>query len=135
MFYFALEVGILDLEKLLIQQRQIILEPSHIKCLAKQMFQGLSYLHHNWIMHRDLKPSNIVIDAHGTLKIIDFNSANVYGSFRLHTTNITTIYYQSPEMLLGGSHYGPAIDIWAAGCIFAEIFSRKKLFPGNSLID
>ena len=94
LIYFALEVGILDLEKLIIQQKQIILEPSHIKCLAKQMFLGLSYLHHNWIMHRDLKPSNIVIDAHGTLKLIDFNSAKVYGSPNcLHTMNITTINY------------------------------------------
>jgi len=84
-------------------------------------------------MHRDLKPSNIVIDAHGTLKIIDFNSAKVYGSPNsLLTMNITTINYQSPEMLLKSYNYGPAIDIWSAGCIFAEMFFRNRLFPGNS---
>lgn len=44
------------------------------------MLEGLSYLHSSWIMHRDLKPSNMVITADGVLKLIDFNSAKIYGS-------------------------------------------------------
>ena len=46
----------------------------------KQILEGLGYLHSNWIMHRDLKPGNMVIDSGGVIKLIDFNSAKIYGS-------------------------------------------------------
>ncbi len=64
----------------------------------KQIFEGLNYLHSNWIMHRDLKPSNMIIDHNGVLKLIDFNSAKIYGSpTRKYTNPTTTINYRSPE--------------------------------------
>lgn len=49
-------------------------------------------------MHRDLKPSNMIIDDQGVLKLIDFNSAKIYGSpNRKYTNPTTTIHYRSPE--------------------------------------
>jgi serine/threonine protein kinase len=80
------------------EKAKIVLEPHHIKCLLKQMLEGIGYLHSNWILHRDLKPSNMVIDAQGVLKIIDFNSAKIYGSpNREFSKQITTLWYRSPE--------------------------------------
>ena len=38
-----------------------------------------------------------------------------------------------PELLLGAEQYGPAVDVWSIGCIFAEMLTRKPLFPGELL--
>lgn len=63
LIYFALEFGPIDLGKLIINEKdRVILEPQHVKCIMKQIFEGLNYLHSSWIMHRDLKPSNMIID-------------------------------------------------------------------------
>ena len=131
LIYFALEYGPIDLGKLIINKKEIMLEPQHIKCIVKQMLEGLDYLHSNWIMHRDLKPGNMIITADGMLKLIDFNSAKIYGSpGREHTATTTTINYRSPEQLFSSMLYGPAIDIWSVGCIFAELHLRSYLFAG-----
>ena len=66
----------------------------------KQILEGLSYLHQNWIMHRDLKTANLIVDKDGIVKIIDFNSAKIFGSPNaVHSKNTTTMCYQSPEQL------------------------------------
>jgi cyclin-dependent kinase 8/11 len=44
---------------------------------------------------------------------------------------VVTIWYRAPELLLGAKHYTKAIDIWAIGCIFAELVNCKPLFPGE----
>jgi cyclin-dependent kinase 8/11 len=44
---------------------------------------------------------------------------------------VVTIWYRSPELLLGSRHYTKAIDIWAIGCIFAELLMLKPLFKGD----
>ena len=79
--YYALEFAPTNLYNLTIQAKnEIILEQKHIKCIIKQVIEGISHLHSNWIMHRDLKSENIIINEHGVIKLIDFNSAKVYGS-------------------------------------------------------
>jgi serine/threonine protein kinase len=45
---------------------------------------------------------------------------------------IVTLWYRSPELLLGEERYGEEIDSWAIGCIFAELFLRKPIFMGDS---
>jgi serine/threonine protein kinase len=42
-----------------------------------------------------------------------------------------TLRYRAPELLLGAKHYTRAVDIWAIGCIFAELMASKPLFPGK----
>lgn len=92
LLFFALEFGAIDLADLILKERDnIILEAPHIKCIMKQILEGLGYLHSNWIMHRDLKPGNMVIDDNGIIKLIDFNSAKIYGSpNRAHSKQTTT---------------------------------------------
>jgi serine/threonine protein kinase len=41
---------------------------------------------------------------------------------------VVTIWYRPPELLLGGRHYTPAVDMWGAGCIFAELLTLRPLF-------
>ena len=56
------------------------LNPSHVKCILKQVLEGVKYLHENKVMHRDLKPHNIIVTSNGTVKLIDFNSAKNFGN-------------------------------------------------------
>jgi cyclin-dependent kinase 8/11 len=44
---------------------------------------------------------------------------------------VVTIWYRAPELLLGTSHYTPAVDMWAIGCIFGELLTLNALFPGS----
>ena len=44
-------------------------------------------------------------------------------------------WYRPPELLMGSSSYGYGVDMWAAGCVFAELLLRKPWFPGNCDMD
>ena len=46
-----------------------------------------------------------------------------------------TLWYRSPEILLGAQRYGPEVDIWSAGCIIAEMLCGKAIFPGQSTMN
>jgi len=70
------------------------------------------------------------------LQIGDFGLAREYGSpLRPYTPIVVTLWYRSPELLLGAKEYSTAIDMWSVGCIFAEFLMKKPLFPGKSEID
>lgn len=43
--------------------------------------------------------------------------------------------YRAPEVLLRSTNYSSPIDIWAVGCIMAEVYTLRPLFPGASEID
>ena len=112
-----------------------MLRPEHIKNLAYQMLAGIHYLHSNFIIHRDLKPDNLMLTADGTLKFIDFGMARHYGQEVAFSMNHITFVYRPPEIFFGAMHYGPAADIWSAGCILAELLIKRPLFPGSSRLD
>lgn len=44
-----------------------------------------------------------------------------------YTNRVVTLWYRPPELLLGARNYGPAIDIWGAGCIMAELWTRTPI--------
>lgn len=109
------------------------LEPAHKKHLAQQLFEGLDYLHTRGVLHRDIKAANILVSNEGVLKLADFGLARFYAKHRRldYTNRVITIWYRSPELLMGETQYGPAVDIWSAACVLMEIFTKRAIFPGD----
>jgi len=115
--------------KRIIDDKEVVLTPAHVKCILVQTFVGLDYLHQHWILHRDLKPENLLLDDKGVLKIADFGLAKMYGSpSREMTPQVVTQWYKAPELLIGSKHYTTSIDVWAMGCIVAEMVLRIPFF-------
>ncbi|CEM17330.1 unnamed protein product [Vitrella brassicaformis CCMP3155] len=106
-----------------------------IKCLMRQLLEGLQHCHQHLIVHGDIRSSNLLLTKEGELKLGDFGLArpHVKSSQQAHDTNrVMTLWYRPPELLLGSVNYGTAVDIWAAGCILAELMTGKPLFNGES---
>jgi len=105
---------------------------AQIKCYMKQLLEGMAYCHKNRVLHRDIKGSNLLINDEGQLKLADFGLARPFEEqLRPYTNRVITLWYRPPELLLGASLYGPTIDMWSVGCIFAELLLRKPILPGR----
>ncbi|KAG0312271.1 Cyclin-dependent kinase 3 [Linnemannia gamsii] len=101
-----------------------------------RLIQGVEFCHQRRILHRDLKPQNLLIDEHRNLKLADFGLARAFGiPLRTYTHEVITLWYRAPEILMGSRHYSTAVDMWSIGCIFAEMITKRPLFPGDSEID
>uniref|UniRef100_A0A3Q3MXZ5 Cyclin-dependent kinase 21 n=1 Tax=Mastacembelus armatus TaxID=205130 RepID=A0A3Q3MXZ5_9TELE len=98
-----------------------------IKDVMLQLLRGLDFLHTNMVLHRDLKPENILISSHGEVKIADFGLSRIYTYNIALTPGVVTLWYRAPEVLLN-SVYMSSVDMWSAGCIFAELFLLRPLF-------
>jgi cell cycle related kinase len=124
-----------DLSKVL-KRTQKPLQESHIKSFLRMVLKGVVYCHSNNIMHRDIKPANMLISPSGELKLGDFGLATVYvGPHKPYSHQVATRWYRSPELLYGSQTYDHKVDIWAIGCIFAEMLNHCPLFPGENDID
>ncbi|KAF2986553.1 hypothetical protein EK904_012539 [Melospiza melodia maxima] len=87
------------------------------------------------VSHRDLKVSNLLMTDKGCVKIADFGLARTYGMPpKPMTPKVVTLWYRAPELLLGMTTQTTSIDMWAAGCILAELLAHKPLLPGTSEI-
>lgn len=117
----------------LLNHPSFTLDPAQRKHLAKQLFEGLDYLHVRGVLHRDIKAANILVSSNGVLKIADFGLARFYSKHHRndYTNRVITIWYRSPELLLGETQYTAAVDVWSAACVMIEIFTRHAIFPGD----
>ena len=112
------------------------LEADIIKSFVFQILEGVAYCHSKKIIHRDLKPQNLLLDQYGTVKIADFGLARAFSiPIRPYTKEVLTLWYRSPEILLGCVEYSTPVDIWSVGCIFAELCLKKPIFQGDYDID
>ncbi|KAJ3140438.1 Cyclin-dependent kinase catalytic subunit [Physocladia obscura] len=135
--YLIFEFLDLDLKKYMDSLKEQPLDGSLIRVsYMHQLVSGMNYCHGRRILHRDLKPQNLLIDQAGVLKLADFGLARAVGiPLRTYTHEVVTLWYRSPEILLGSRHYSTAVDMWSIGCIFAELVLKRPLFPGDSEID
>jgi glycogen synthase kinase 3 beta len=113
------------------------LPPILVKLFSYQLLAGLAHVHSLGIAHRDIKTDNCLVDPRaGRLKIIDFGSAKVLREGGPSASYIASRIYRAPELLLDTTHYDGKIDIWAAGCVIAEILlDAIPMFQGSSNAD
>ncbi|KAG0151908.1 hypothetical protein CROQUDRAFT_719537 [Cronartium quercuum f. sp. fusiforme G11] len=125
-----------DLKTLLTTMRTPFLS-SEIKTIMLQLLSAISLCHNNWIIHRDLKTSNLLMNNRGQIKVADFGLARTYSDplDSNMTQLVVTLWYRSPELLLGTTNYDTSIDLWSIGCIFGELILKEPLFPGKGEID
>jgi non-specific serine/threonine protein kinase len=104
-----------------------------IKSFMYQLLQGIAFCHENRVLHRDLKPQNLLLTNQGKLKIGDFGLARAFGiPVNTFSNEVVTLWYRAPDVLLGSRTYNTSIDIWSAGCIMAEMYTGRPLFPGTT---
>ncbi|OVA07759.1 Protein kinase domain [Macleaya cordata] len=110
---------------------------SQVKCYMQQLLRGLDHCHSRGVLHRDIKGSNLLIDNSGILKIADFGLASFFDPRQNQplTSRVVTLWYRPPELLLGATHYGIAVDLWSAGCILAELYAGKPIMPGRTEVE
>ncbi|KAI7749919.1 hypothetical protein M8C21_008249 [Ambrosia artemisiifolia] len=109
-----------------------------VKCYMQQLLSGLDHCHSHGVLHRDIKGSNLLIDNNGILKIADFGLASFFDSNNENvalTSRVVTLWYRPPELLLGATHYGVAVDLWSTGCILGELYAGKPIMPGRTEVE
>ncbi|XP_078133299.1 cyclin-dependent kinase-like 1 [Sander vitreus] len=107
-----------------------------VKSITWQTLQAVNFCHKQNCIHRDVKPENILITKHQVIKLCDFGFARILtGPCDYYTDYVATRWYRSPELLVGDTQYGPPVDVWAIGCVFAELLSGIPLWPGKSDMD
>ncbi|OEL27504.1 putative cyclin-dependent kinase F-2 [Dichanthelium oligosanthes] len=100
------------------------------RAIMRQLLRGAERMHGAGIIHRDIKPDNILVGPGGAVKICDLGLATparpegaAYPERR-----VGTLLYRSPEQLVGRRDYGPGVDIWALGCVMAELLTGQFMF-------
>ena len=129
-----------DLAALMINRINLSLRGK--KNVMMQLLGGLCFIHSKNIIHRDLKPANILVTQTGIVKIADFGLARhcktsarqMEDEPNSYTPNVVTIHYRPPEILLGDTNYGKAVDMWSMGCIFGALLgnSQGSILPGRN---
>lgn len=124
-----------DLENI-IKDRSLVLSAADIKAYMLGMLSALKFCHERWVVHRDIKPNNFLISRDGGIKLTDFGLSRIYGSpERRYTNQVFARWYRAPELLFGSTCYGPGVDVWALGCVFAELLMRKPWFPAETDVE
>ena len=137
--YFVFEYVKGDLLGLMRDTNDFFSESS-VRTIVLQIFQALAYMHRNGFFHRDLKPENILCSSPDMVKIADFGLAREIRSSPPYTGEsvlsnsviwncvvadyVSTRWYRAPEVLLRSTNYSSPIDVWAVGCIMAELYTR-----------
>ncbi|XP_032359734.1 serine/threonine-protein kinase MAK isoform X9 [Etheostoma spectabile] len=132
--YFVFEYMKENLYQLMKDRKKLFPE-SVLRNISFQILQGLSFIHKHGFFHRDMKPENLLCMGPELVKIADFGLAREIRSKPPYTDYVSTRWYRAPEVLLRSSTYSSPIDLWAVGCIMAELYTLRPLFPGNSEVD
>lgn len=108
-----------------------------IREMMHMIFRGLREAHGRRILHRDLKPSNILVrktELGVHVMISDFGLSRPTNlPVEFLSEEVVSLWYRAPELLMGSRSYNEKIDIWSAGCVFAELLKGFPMFVGRSL--
>ncbi len=156
----VLELCETDLEVVL-RRCNGLLEPCKVKCIMRMLLDGLAYCHQQNVVHQvrfgwlfsrhlpprqhspsplllpsldqDVKPGNLLFREDGVLKLTDFGLAvhlSTPDEFLFH--QVVTLRWRAPELLMGCRTHGVGVDLWAVGCVFAELLCGAPLFDEAS---
>lgn len=117
-------------------QKKQKMDDSYVKLYSYQLLRGLAFCHGRGIVHCDIKPQNLLLEGVShKLKICDFGTAQrvVFGEVK--RPYVCSRYYRAPECILGCASFTTAIDLWAAGCVIAEMILGQPLFTGKDGIN
>ena len=121
-----------DLYELMKKRSPSRLSEDEIKDITYQILLGLFHMHKYGFFHRDMKPENLLLTGK-KVKIADFGLAREIRSIPPFTEYVSTRYYRAPECILRSQNYNSPVDIWAVGCIMAEMYMHPMpLFYGAS---
>lgn len=119
-----------------------ILEEVHKQYIIYQVLRALKYMHSGQLIHRDIKPSNVLLNSDCAVKMCDFGLARSVAPIvtrgdvnPIMTDYVATRWYRAPEILFGSPNYTKGVDVWAVGCILAEMMLKRPVFPGTSTLD
>lgn len=124
-----------------VRMQQQTFSSTEAKACLRDLFTALAHLHSLGIIHRDVKPSNILLkSASGPAYLADFGIAwsptdPASEPADKKITDVGTTSYRPPELLFGNTTYGCSLDLWAAGCVIAEVVSpsHEPLFDSGEL--
>ncbi|XP_074477506.1 serine/threonine-protein kinase MAK isoform X3 [Sebastes fasciatus] len=133
--YFVFEYMKENLYQLMKDRENKMFSENEIRTIMFQVVSGLAFVHKHGFFHRDMKPENLLCMGPELVKIADFGLAREIRSKPPYTDYVSTRWYRAPEVLLRSSTYSSPIDLWAVGCIMAELYTLRPLFPGNSEVD
>ncbi|XP_030625719.1 serine/threonine-protein kinase MAK [Chanos chanos] len=133
--YFVFEYMKENLYQLMKDRENKMFTENEIRNIMFQVISGLAFVHKHGFFHRDMKPENLLCMGPELVKIADFGLAREIRSRPPYTDYVSTRWYRAPEVLLRSSVYSSPIDLWAVGCIMAELYTLRPLFPGNSEVD
>ncbi|KAL3307378.1 Cyclin-dependent kinase-like 1 [Cichlidogyrus casuarinus] len=111
---------------------------SVIRLVLRQIITATAFCHSLKCIHRDIKPENILLSHDLRVKLCDFGFARFLDENPWNidfTEYVATRWYRAPELLVGDLAYGAPVDVWAIGCVFAEMILRAPLWPGKSDLD
>lgn len=118
-----MDLGTLDT----LLQKQGTFSEAKLAHVARQVLNGLNYLHNHKIIHRDIKPSNLLVKNGMEVKIADFGVSKImYRTLDACNSYVGTCAYMSPERFdpdtYGGNYNGYAADIWSLGLTLLELY-------------
>lgn len=111
------------------------------KTLVLDLLAAIRHCHDRCLLHRDVKPSNLLYTSRGTLKLADFGmsrfvpSSSPDGAGSPHpplTLAVASLWYRPPELIMGATSYTSAIDMWACGCVLAEVLHGRPVLSGRT---
>ena len=115
------------------------LQPNVVRDLGEGLCAACRFIHSRRILHRDIKPDNCLARVDPWVAVLaDFGSSrrSATEDCAAHdlSTDVFTLWYRPPEVLLGSSCYETSADIWSLGCLLAELAQGRPFFQGASAI-
>lgn len=127
----------LDLQQMV--KRQGVLSYDAAADYIRQSADGLAHAHRVGLIHRDVKPANLLVDAHGTVKVLDLGLARFTDESQesltiAHDENVLgTADYLAPEQALNSHTVDTRADIYSLGCTLYFILTGHPPFPDGTL--